>query len=400
MKIDAYIKKWLESWIISQDQAKIMFSDSREIIESEKKNRVAWMFGTIWASVLWIWLLLFVGGNWEDIPLFLKVLAALWLCVASAYGAYFFEEKWDRPKTSWTLAFLSSIFWWVTVILIAQQYSTWDTSKIHYLILIWMLGVIPAIYAFNSAATAWLFSVLVIWWAFSYVMSFNWDSGLFTILAAWFILYWIWWLHKLIPDYMRIWRVFRIIGLYITMFVFLVFSVFSNYEFSRSLNDGLNKYILVFIIAAILISLSGYFARKSFNRMLLEHVPPVIWLWLSMWALVLGSYINSQSNYYYDQVNVVFLPVMVAMNIYIVVICTLVLWVWYSNRDSKLVNAGYFFWTIYLIIKYCQIWWWMMSASFFFIAWGILFLIFGYFVERKRRETITNFKFIWQDADL
>ncbi|EKE29024.1 MAG: hypothetical protein ACD_2C00247G0002 [uncultured bacterium (gcode 4)] len=399
MKIDAYIKKWLESWIISKEQAVQMFDDSREIIESEKKNRVAGMFGSVWAVVLGIWLILFIGSNWQEIPVFIKIISTLWLCALSAFGAYRFEELWDRPRTAWTLAFLASIFWWATVILVAQQYSTWDNSKIHYIILMWMAGIIPAIYAFNSAATAWLFAVLTMSWVSSYVSFFRWDSEYFSLLAAGLILYWLWGLHYAFPKYQRIWRVYRIIWLYVSMFIFLVFSVFRNYEFHRATTEWLGRFGLPFAVAGAFILMSAYIARKNYYKSLLEHLPAIVWIILAAWALFIGS--NTSIDYYnYNNSDSIFLPIFIAMNAYIVIISTLVLWIWYANRDSKLVNAGYFFWTIYLIVKYCEIWWWMMSASFFFIAWGIIFLTLWYFVERKRRAAITNFKIVWQSVDL
>jgi uncharacterized membrane protein len=399
MKIEWYIKKWFDSWLISQDQAKTMIAEAKEIQESEKKNRVAWMFWTVWAVVLWIWLLLFIGANWQEIPTLLKILVSLWLCGWSAYGSYYYEQLWDRPRTSGTLAFLSSIFWWATVILVSQQYSTWDTSKIHYMILIWLAGTIPAIYAFNSAATAWLFSALVIAWVFSFVMSWDWDSWAFALAASWILLYWIWWLHSLIPNYRRIWRVYSVIWLYVTMFVFLSLSVFGYYDLSYALREWSAKYIFVFAFDAAIILAAAYASRDNLNKMLVEYVPPVVWLLLCTWIITSDSFAGVGNGYSYREA-VSFFPVMIAMNAYIVVICSLVLWIGYQNRDSKLVNAGYFFWTIYLIVKYCQIWWGMMSASFFFIAGGILFLILGYFIEKKRKETISNFKAIWANEML
>ena len=55
--------------------------------------------------------------------------------------------------------------------LVSQQYSTGDMSKLHYVILIWLIGTIPAVYVFNSVATATLLSGLIVVWLFTYLIS-------------------------------------------------------------------------------------------------------------------------------------------------------------------------------------------------------------------------------------
>ena len=391
MNIEWYIEKWHKAWIIDDELKKSLLKDAKIQEEHEKKNRVAWMFGIVWASVLWLWILLFIWANWHVIPGIVKILGSLslsWLC---AYLSYRYDSMDDRQKTSWALSLLTSIFWWATTILVAQNYSTWDTSKIHYVILIWMVWTLPAIYAFNSVATAALFSGLVVAWMIFFMMWMNFDWNIIAIAAAWISLFWIWWIHRFWPKYIAIGRAYRIIWLYVAMFAFFCLSVFKYYDLMYSAVRWMDRYVYAILVSLVFVLISAYAAKKDKEALLIEHIPPMIWIGIIFLLMNISPSESTQHTYnYYEIEREAFFPIMIIINLFLVSLCTLVLWIWYRSRDSKLVNAGYFFWTLFLIVKYCQVWWWMMSASFFFIAWWIIFLTIWYFVEKNRRNIVAK----------
>ena len=235
MNNEKQINEWLESGVINQEQASKMISDVDQKSKEEKSSKFIVVISTIGSILLGIGAILFVASNWRGMPDLVKV----FILLVSTFGAYYlgYLFKYSRenlPKVGVSLFFLGALLFGASIFLIAQIYNV--NANAHVLILIWIIGIVPLIYAFRSTPIAALSSLLFFVWVALFIfrgLRFL-DDTLFSYpviyLAAGTLLFGIGGIHYLKPQLNKIARIFRISGIKIAMLslFLLTFSFFSG----------------------------------------------------------------------------------------------------------------------------------------------------------------------------
>lgn len=387
------IKHWLKEGTITRAQAKKMLADSSSYKKEQSSNKLIVAISTIGAILIGVGAILFIASNWRTIPSIAKTL----LLVGSTFGAYyvgylFRYQKQNLPKVGASLIFLGALLFGATVFLIAQIYNI--NANSHTLMLIWIIGILPLIYVFMSMPIAGLLSLLFFIWVYLFFFltrqSFfglleGFASRYFPVLyvVAGVMLFGIGGLHYLSEKLHNVARIYRIAGLKVILFslFLLTFNFFSQYQDYYGIQtDATGKFVVGFIIfsvLAILIGVINWFFNKANQISKIEG--PVS---LGLMALMLVFY-------YYPSSTTIYV---VIFNLVLAWVILLFLYVGYKQEDMKLVNMGMFWVATFIVVRYFDWFWGLLDRSIFFMVGGLILVLGGIALERKRRQIKTQFK--------
>ena len=401
MADDKQIKKWLKDGTITPTQAKKMLADSSKRKKEQSSNKLIIAISTIGAVLLGIGVILFIASNWRAIPNIIKVL----ILVASTFGAYytgylFKYQKRNLPKVGASLIFLGALLFGATVFLIAQMYNI--NANNHTLVLIWLIGVLPLVYAFASVPIAGLSCLLFYIWIGLFVfrdISFISGMGdLFSLpvlyLVSGVLLFGVGALHYASDKLKNIARAYRIAGIkvcIISLFL-LTFNIFSGKslaemrgssqlsEFGLSFGTT-NQFtigLVIFSVLSIVIAIINLFFNISKQKTnILENS---IGLGLMALAMIF-FFFPATTNIY-----------VIIFNLVLAGIIFTLLFVGYNNEDMKLVNIGMFWLSVLIVVRYFDWFWKLLPRSIFFMVGGLILILGGIALERKRRQIKAKFK--------
>jgi len=387
------IKQWLKEGTITQAQAKKMMADSSSYKKEQSSNKLIVAISTIGAILLGIGAILFIASNWRTIPNIAKTL----LLVGSTFGAYyvgylFRYQKQNLPKVGASLIFLGALLFGATVFLIAQIYNI--NANSHTLMLIWMIGILPLVYVFMSMPIAGLLSLLFFIWVYLFFFLtsqsfFGWLEGFasryFPVLyvVAGVMLFGIGGLHYLSEKLHNIARIYRIAGLKVILFslFLLTFNFFSLYQdyYGRQ-TDATGRFVIGFVmfsVLAIIIGVINWFFNKSEQISKIEG--PVS---LGLMALMLVFY-------YYPSSTTIYV---IIFNLVLAGVIFLLLYAGYEREDMKLVNMGMFWVATFIVVRYFDFFWGLLDRSIFFMVGGLILVLGGIALEKKRRQIKAQFK--------
>jgi uncharacterized membrane protein len=390
MADDKQIQQWLKDGTITQAQAKKMLADSSRFNKEERSNKLIIAISTIGAILLGIGTILFIASNWRGIPDFGKVLLLLISTFGAYYVGYFFKyQKQNLPKVGASLLFLGALLFGATIILITQIYHL--NANTHILVLIWLLGILPLVYALKNKPIAGLASLLFFLWLGLFFSPENnwWFFGLLgPITFVLFILgsialFAIGGLHYFREDFTDIARIYRISALKVLMVVLflLTFSWFSQassyfLRMYQNIPPQLTIGIITFAIIAIILTIINWFFNKS--EKISKFEGPMS---LGMIALALIFYYYPSDTSIYVLVFNLVLASMIGTLIYL----------GYQREDMKLVNMGTFWLSAFIFVRYFDWFWDLMPRSLFFIVGGLILVLGGIALEKKRRQLKQEF---------
>ncbi|MDA2935178.1 DUF2157 domain-containing protein [Acidobacteria bacterium AH-259-D05] len=378
------INKWLKEGTITQEQAEQMRADLSLYREEWSSHRRIVALSTIGAVLLGLGVLLFVASNWSAIPNLIKTLLLLGSTFAAYYAGYLFVyQKQNFPRVGASLLFLGALLFGASVFLIAQIYHV--NANAHTLVLIWLVGVLPAVYGFSSVAIAGLSSLLFFVWMGLFLaerismLPFPFVLAFFVIAGV--LLFGIGGLHYLKEDYKNIARTYRIAGIQVTMF-FLFLLTFEG--LSAVTEPGLElsaiqtmTFVLVFAFAAIVLASNWFFNPSKSNTIFLENIFPAGLLVLS---LLFFFFPTTQPIY------------AIIFNLLFAGIALTLLSVGYQREDIKLVNIGMGCMSLLITVRYFDFFWDLFPRSIFFIVGGLILILGGISLEKKRRQLKEQFR--------
>ena len=375
------INKWLKEGTITQEQAEQMRADLSLYREEWSSHRRIVALSTIGAVLLGLGVILFVASNWSAIPNLIKTLLLLGSTFAAYYAGYLLGyQKQNFPRVGASLLFLGALLFGASVFLIAQIYHV--NANAHTLVLIWLVGVLPAVYGFSSVAIAGLSSLLFFVWMGLFLaerismLHFHFVLAFFMIAGV--LLFGIGGLHYLKEDYKNIARTYRIAGIQVTMFfVFLL-----TFAVPSAVTEGWElsaiqtmPFVLVFAFAAIVLASNWFFNPSKSNTIFLENVFPAGLLVLSLLFVFFPQPI------YFIIFNLLFAGIALTL-----------LSVGYQREDIKLVNIGVGCMSLLIIVRYFDFFWDLFPRSMFFIVGGLILILGGISLEKKRRQLKEQFR--------
>lgn len=387
------IDQWLREGTITQEQANKMLADSTEYRKEQSSNKLVVAISTIGSILLGIGAILFVASNWAVMPNLMKIL----ILIGSTFGAYgagyyFKYQRQNLPKVGASLIFLGALLFGATVFLIAQMYNI--NANSHILVLIWLLGILPFVYGFSSSPIAGLAALLFYVWIGLFVfkgLDFYRAQGDFfklpvLYLVSGVLMFGIGAMHYLSEKLTGVARVYRLAGIKIAMvsLFFLSFRFFSGfYEhysfFSRSLETSSQftfSFVLFSILAILLAVIALMFNPSKSNTNILESL---VALGLTGVAL-LFFFFPATTNVY-----------VLLFNLILAGIVFVLLFVGYQREDMQIVNTGMFWLSALILVRYFDFFWDLLPRSLFFMVGGLILVLGGIALERKRRQLKVKF---------
>ena len=384
------INKWLREKVINQAQAKRMLADVKAYKKESSSNKFIAAISTIGAILLGIGAILFIASNWQELSSILKTIILVGSTAIAYYIGYIFKyQKQNLPKVGASLLFLGALLFGATVILVSQIYNL--NANNHVLVLIWLIGILPLVYALGSASIAGLASLLFyLWVGLFFSMENEWwffgFLGRFTIIlfiAASIMIFAFGGLHYLLPQFKQIARTYRIASLKVLMICLflLTFDWFSKLDSYRSewfngVQDQILVGLVIFSVVAIMITVINWFFNKSQS---LSNYEGPISLGIIGLILIFFFYPSDTSIY------------VLIFNLLFAVITLLFLYLGYYREDITLVNLGMFWLSIFLIAKYFDWFWDLLERSTFFLIGGIILILGSIVLEKKRRRIKAGF---------
>lgn len=384
------INKWVKEKTINHTQAKKMLADLSQYRNEDRSNKFIITISTIGAILLGIGAILFIASNWRILPNITKVMIMIG-STALAYMSGFYLKIYKKtlPKVGSAMLFLSSLLFGATVILVTQIYHM--NANNHVLVLMWLIGILPLVYVLKSSPIAGLASFLFFlwiglfftrnndWWFFEFLGRFS----ILLFISGSIMLFAIGGLHYLSDNLKKVARIYRIAGLKVLMIcLFLMtFDWFSRLpsgytDWYTKVQGELVIGILVFSMIAVIMTIVNWFMNKS--ESLSKYEGPVS---LGILALVLVFFFYpSRTSIYVFIFNLLFVGLTI-----------LFLYLGYNREDMKLVNTGMFWFVVFLVAKYFDLLWKLMDKSFFFLIGGLILLLGGIALEKKRRKIKSAF---------
>jgi uncharacterized membrane protein len=81
----------------------------------------------------------------------------------------------------------------------------------------------------------------------------------------------------------------------------------------------------------------------------------------------------------------------VIYNLIFALLTLLLIFIGYQKSDIKIVNVGIFWLSVFIFARYFDFFWDLMDRSLFFIVGGIILVLGGIALERKRKQLKDNF---------
>ncbi len=367
--------------------------------ERLRPNKVVVVLSTIGAILIGISAIQFVSANWYKMTDIVKMalLSSATLTVYIA-GYWFRYIRNIAPRFGSSLIFLSLLLFGATLLLASQIYNT--NANSHWLMLLWITGLVIPLYLFRSKSIAALGEVLFFIWLGLFLFRNNRFSeviirslpAIYCIISLLFM--GIAQLHTLLFKGMAsigsIWRVFTIQIATISLLL-LTFPFFAGTEYIHEdiktritlhgLPDNLQSSLIVCVIAgsiALAIPLIQYCFRKNLTRD--YRILNIVALVLLLFTFVFFT-TPIYSNLYTVIFNVIFVSIMIFKIL-----------IGYRERNRLIFISGAIWLSIFLIIKYTDSFWNSLSRSLFFLIGGAFLLIGSIIIERKSRAIKESWK--------
>ena len=192
-------------------------------------------------------------------------------------------------------------------------------------------------------------------------------------------------LHYLADGLKAAARIYRIAGIKIAMLALflLTFRFFSGYYGEFNIREGLEfsgqftaGFVIFSIFAIIFIIINLFLNPSKSDISILEGS---IGLGLSAIALIFFFY-PATTNIY-----------VVLFNLILTGLILTLLFIGYSREDMRLVNIGMVYLSILVFVRYCDFFWKLLPRSIFFMVGGLILVLGGTALERKRRQLKQRF---------
>lgn len=386
------IEQWLKDGIITKEQAEKMLADTSQYKKEQSSNKLITAISTIGAILLGIGVILFIASNWMVFPNIIKVLMLLGATFGSYYLGYVCRyQKQNLPKVGASLIFLGALLFGATVFLVAQMYHI--NANSHTLVLIWLLGIIPLVYALKTVPIAALSSFLFYIWIALFVFrnfSFSEACGDFFSLPVLYLvsgvlLYGFGGLHYLSEDLKVIARTYRIAGIKIVMLALflLTFRFFSGHYDHFNIRTGaeVTKQFTFGLIIFSVLSIVFTIINRVFNpaKSDISVLESYIGLGLLASALIFFFFPSSTNMY------------VILFNLILAGLIFTLLFVGYRREDIKLVNIGMSYLVVLVVVRYFDFFWDLLPRAMFFMIGGAILIVGGMALEKKRRELKKQF---------
>ncbi|MDR3243841.1 MAG: DUF2157 domain-containing protein [Elusimicrobiota bacterium] len=381
------IKEWIEAGIITSQQAeKMQYLDSNQ---PEPSRKVFPIIAFCILALIVTGVFYLIISNWGILPYGARISILICLFFISSLLGYHFKFNTSRSKLSALFFFLSILFFGGLIFAVANFYALEPNSAFHFLILIWIIAIIPYAYIFKSQVVALLASILfIIWFSVFVIATDNFIYVSKQILPfAYYILGLFFLCFGKINEFSRYSlpaaKVFQRTGL----FIICLSAFFMTFDFFTvangkvifdiiiinsfiSINVKLTNIIVIVLSAMFLIS---FFANPAKENHILESV-------LTAVLIISCIFISSTA----------FIALIVINSLFVFIVLSLAI-IGYRKKDLFYINIAMAWLLIFALSKYVSLCIDMFPLHFFFMIGGAILILFVFLFENRRRRFTKSF---------
>lgn len=382
------MKEWVDAGVITQEQANIMLVDVDTRNKDDRSNKFIATISSIGSVLFGLGAIMFIASNWAQMSDLLKVLILL----VSTFGTYtlgyvFKYHKKNLPIVGSVLFLLGALLYGASIFLIAQIYNI--NANAHSLLLLWLIGILPLMYGFALESISALAAIIFYLWVGFYIAA-DAQSTIHSqsvipviIFSSSALLFSIGEMHYFIPTFQKIGQMFQRFAL-----KFILFSLFLlTFEFFSggiSLNNAVTgdssfvvTNITIFSIVAILgLVVSLFFNPTQSKTNLIESGSALGIIGL----ILLFLFFPANINIYTILFNLVFAGLTI-----------LLIYLGYKKQNVQMLNSGIFWISLFILARYFDFFWELLPRSLFFLVGGLILVLGGIAMEKKRRQIKGDF---------
>lgn len=390
-KLSEDVPELVASGVMTKAQAEKLLAHYRE--ESERKpSRLVPILSILGSVFVGLGFILYFAANWDSFSDVAK-LAILSVATLSVHAAaYVMLYVRDLPKTGHALALLGSILYGASIFLIGQTYNLGGTFP--EAMLLWLAGVVPMAYVTGLSSFPFLLSALFGTWVFGHVAEHSsWYAS--ENALVWFPTALGTFLVGLGAWHAERYPAFR--AVFVRLGLFAVFSGLFLLTFDGMLDNADTgsygaKTFAVLFGAGTLAYAARILAKRDFSvpaLLPLAHVAVV-------GALAYVAYLLPDraswysSGYGIADASGLELAALVATNLYFVAFAIAATALGTFRKEPFVVNVSLAFIAVFVFAKYFDWFFDMMDRALFFIVGGTLFVLVGWYLERRRKILVKS----------
>jgi uncharacterized membrane protein len=383
------IKKWLAEGKISEEQSLMMIAENSAVAKEKSSNKFLGVISVLGSIFLGIGIIWIVKSNWEWMPDIVKIIILLGSTLGLIYLGYEigFNKK-TFPKTGHSLILLGAILFGSSIFLIAQIYNVEAYSS--YLIFLWLVGILPLVYIFQSPLITFLSCIVFCLWFNSIVYeNFNdFDAKGIAFITFFYqtfgiLLFSIGSLHYFLNKYAKVARAYRLIGIYLVICILFVLTFRISFEGLEELGSKLTANpMMISIIYGVIVVMLGInlkFNPSKSSSNILENA-----IALTILTVIFALNLTIEFEQYFTVFWLLF-------NFLFVGLIVVLFRIGYNRRDMKLVNIASISTFFFLIFKFFDIFSNLLDNGFTWLAFGIALLVGSVLFEKKRRKIRDSF---------
>ncbi len=387
---DSQIKKWFSEGLITQQQAQTMQADVVAHRKERSSDKLIVVISTIGAILLGVGAVLFVASNWQVLSSLTKVFLMTGATFGVSYLGYLFAyDRGNLPKVGAALLFLGALLFGATIFLVAQIYHVQANS--HFLVLLWLAGILPLVYVLASVPIAALSVLLLFIWIALFLFgdrgwaSNDWIALPVLYLVSGVLLFEAGGLHYQWEKLQTVARTYRIGALKVGMLslFLLTFRFFSgHYEYWNPVaGDQISPQIRtgIALVAAVAVLLAVGNLLRNPSKSETWRIEGGISLGLVGLAL-LFFFFPSATNIY-----------VLIFNLTLAGCIGVLIAIGYQREDIRIVNMGMSYLSLLVVVRYFDFFWSLLSRSTFFMVGGAVLVLGGIALEQKRRQLKARF---------
>lgn len=386
---DKQIKKWLAEGKISEDQASMMIAENLAAANEKSGNRFLSIISVLGSIFLGIGIMWIVASNWDGMPDIVKIIVLLGSTGGLIYLGYEigFNKK-NFPKTGHSLILLGAILFGSSIFLIAQIYNV--EANASYLIFVWLVGILPLVYIFQSHLITFLSCIVFCLWFNSIIFEdFNdFDAKGIAFITFFYqtfglLLFSIGSLHYFLEKYSKVARAYRLIGIYLVICILFALTFRISFEGLEELSSELTSnpmmISVIFGLIAIMLGINIKFNPSKSDSNVLENAIALTIL-TAIFALNLAIEFEKYYTVFWLLFNLLFVGLIIVL-----------FRIGYNRRDMNLVNIASISTFFFLIFKFFDIFSNLLDNGFIWLVFGIALLAGSILFEKKRRKIRASF---------
>ncbi len=430
------VDAWVRDGLISPEQAERIKARYPVAPEHRDYSRLIAILSTLGVLLVGAGVILFFAANWQGIPKWGKLTLILGAIMAThGLGYYLRYHSASRPRTGEALILLGTVFFGAAIWLIAQIFHI----NAHYPdgLFYWALGALPAAWAAASAPVLCFAALLFTFWNVIESVGFFNASPLYVGIMAAVVVPMCYWLRSApalvltligLNYWIGAYMVFAPEPVFAASLVFLypatgalmygagllhrahegakhmdraycvpgmIATLMSVYllTFSGVLSEvpkewakaGAGGSMLVFWVlygaAAVAVGLAAWRSRADAGARPRYEIGCLAAILVLSFVVLLTLAAKASDS---ETVHVLVL----VMNLAFFLLALGLIYGGYRGRRLDAVNLGTLFFVLGVVSRYFDSFWALMPRSAFFMAGGLLLLLLGTFMERKRRQMV------------